>query len=179
MDSNRARFESVVLVHLDAAYRLARWLAPSASDADDVVQEAVLRAYRSFASLRGAEAKPWLLAIVRNCHWTAARQRRGYVPLPDDDEAPYNDPATAVEVNPEVLAIQSEAKRMLDDLIAGLRVEYREILILREIEEMNYREIAAVIGVPIGTVMSRLARARAALKSQWLGRESGATHEPS
>src|SRR5580658_5175525 len=131
MDDKRARFEAQVQPHLDAAYRFARWLSPAPGEADDVVQEAILRAFRGFDALRGSDVKAWLLTIVRNCHFTALKQeqRRGLVPLPE---------------------------------------EHREVLILREIEDMDYREIAAVTNVPLGTVMSRLARARAALKKQWL-----------
>jgi RNA polymerase sigma-70 factor (ECF subfamily) len=177
--SQRARFEALVLAHLDAAYRLARWLAPSASDADDVVQEAVLRAYRGFSSLRGTDAKPWLLAIVRNCHWTAARARRVYVQLPDEDVGDYFESAATADDNPETAILQAEAGHTLDALIAALRPDYREVLVLREIEELSYRDIATVVGLPIGTVMSRLSRARAALQRQWLGGTTGAAREPS
>jgi RNA polymerase sigma-70 factor, ECF subfamily len=171
--SDRARFEAVVLPHLDAAYRLARWLAPSPADADDVVQEAVLSAYRNFKALRGSDARPWLLAIVRNCHWNAMRQRRGFVPLPEDgDEHGAALTADAAD-NPEAVALQADAGQTLLALIAALRPEYREVLVLRELEDMNYREIASVTELPIGTVMSRLARARGALRMQWLARQTG------
>jgi RNA polymerase sigma-70 factor (ECF subfamily) len=176
VDSDRARFEAEVLPYLDAAYRLARWLTKSPSDADDVVQDAVLRAFRGLASLRGSDAKAWLLAIVRNCYWTAARKQRGYVPLPDEGEESQA-LARGVAATPESEALQAEAGRMLDELIAGLRVEYREVLALRELEDMSYREIAAVTGLPVGTVMSRLARARAALKTRWLTEGQGASRE--
>jgi RNA polymerase sigma-70 factor (ECF subfamily) len=176
VDSDRARFEAEVLPYLDAAYRLARWLTNSPSDADDVVQDAVLRAYRGFASLRGTDAKAWLLSIVRNCHWTAARRRRGYVPLPDDGHE-LEGMIPVADETPESEAMQAEAGRTLDELIAGLRPEYREVLALREVEDMSYREIADVTGLPIGTVMSRLARARAALKAHWLDKAQGESRE--
>ena len=174
MDDRRERFEAQVLPHLDAAYRYARWLARSASDADDVVQEATLRAYRSFADLRGADGKAWLLTIVRNCHLTAAkqRQRRNLVPLPQDDEA-QGDELVASTPDPQVLAIARDEQRLLQRLMAALPEEQREVLVLREIEDMDYREIAAVTDLPLGTVMSRLARARAALRTRWLHEAQG------
>src|SRR6201999_1005306 len=109
MDAKRARFEAQVLPHLDAAYRYARWLARSPSDADDVLQEATLRAYRSFEDLRGADAKAWLLTIVRNCHLTALkqRQRRNLVPLPDEEDEPGGQ-LVAKTPDPEVEAIQRD-----------------------------------------------------------------------
>ncbi|MBS0577856.1 MAG: sigma-70 family RNA polymerase sigma factor [Proteobacteria bacterium] len=169
MRDSRVRFEAQVLPHLDAAYRYARWLCGSPSDADDVVQEAVLRAFRGFAGLRG-EAKPWLLTIVRNCHATALgqRQRRGFVPLPDEHDAQEGAVLTATAPGPEEVAIGADQGRSLERALAALPEPQREVLVLREIEEMDYRQIAAVTNVPIGTVMSRLARARAALREQWV-----------
>ena len=141
--------------HLDAAYRYARWLCRAPADADDVVQEAVLRAFRGFDGLRG-DPKAWLLTIVRNCHATAAkqRQRRGFVPLPEEHET-------------EAIAMGEDEGRNLARLLAALPEQHREVLVLREIEDMDYRQIAELTNVPIGTVMSRLARARASLKAQW------------
>jgi RNA polymerase sigma-70 factor (ECF subfamily) len=158
------------LPHLDAAYRFARWLCYSPGDADDVVQEAVLRAFRGFDALRGSDAKSWLLTIVRNCHLTAAKQtqRRAAVPLPEENDAQEAAALTAATVGPEESAILSDQKKVLDRLMAELPEEQRTVLMLREIEEMDYAQIAAVIQVPIGTVMSRLARSRAALKTRWL-----------
>jgi RNA polymerase sigma-70 factor (ECF subfamily) len=175
MDEKRARFEAEVLPHLDAAYRFARWLSNAPSDADDVVQEAVLRAFRAFDSLRGSDVKAWLLAIVRNCHLTALkqRQRRGFVPLPEENDARDGHALTATTPDPESVSIQHDQQRTLERLIAALPEEHRTVLMLREIEEMDYRQIAAATNVPIGTVMSRLARSRAALKSQWLQEAEG------
>ncbi len=175
MNEKRARFEAVVLPHLDAAYRFARWLGGSLADADDVTQEAVLRAFRGFDRQSGPDAKAWLLAIVRNCYFTSRvqAQRRSWVPLPlDDDAAPLESGAS----DPEEAAIQSDHARLIGDLLESLSDDYREILILREIEDMSYRDIAAVTNLPIGTVMSRLARARAALRSQWLIQSKGESH---
>ena len=169
MDDKRSRFEAQVLPHLDAAHRLARWLCRSPSDADDIVQEAFMRAYRAFDSLRNSDARAWLLAIVRNCHLSALaeRRRRAYEPLTEEHEAlpplAHADPPP----DPESASIGHDEARLLARLIAALPEEQREVLLLREVEDMSYREIAAVAQVPIGTVMSRLARARAALKALW------------
>jgi RNA polymerase sigma factor (sigma-70 family) len=175
MDDRRARFEAEVLPHLDAAYRFARWLSHAPGDADDVVQEAVLRAFRAFDSLRGSDVKAWLMAIVRNCHSTAAKQqqRRAYVPLPEENDAQDADAMTAATPDPEDASIRRDEQRTLDRLIAGLPEEHRTVLMLREIEEMDYRQIAQITNVPIGTVMSRLARSRAALKARWLQEAAG------
>jgi len=164
----RARFDAQVLPHLDAAYRFARWLARSPADADDVLQEAMLRAFRGFDDLRGSDVKAWLFAIVRNCHLTAVaqRERRGLVPLPDEGD-PQHDTLICPAPGPEAASIRGDEERSLARLLEDVAPEHREVLILREIEELDYRQIAAVTQVPIGTVMSRLARARAALKARW------------
>lgn len=165
MDEKRARFEAEVLPHLDAAYRFARWLSNAPGDADDVVQEAILRAFRAFDTLRGSDVKAWLLAIVRNCHSTALKQqqRRAFVPLPEEHDARDGYAMTATTPDPENASIRRDEQRTLDRLIASLPEEHRTVLMLREIEEMDYRQIALVTKVPIGTVMSRLARARTQL----------------
>jgi len=158
MDDRRRRFEAQALPHLDAAYNLARWLSRSPADADDIVQDAMLRAFRAFDGFRGGDAKAWLLTIVRNC-WLSAgssTRRRGHTELDEDlaDAAP----------DPEESAIQAGHQRRLAAMIARLPDDFREALILRELEDMSYREIAEITGAPIGTVMSRLARARALLR---------------
>jgi RNA polymerase sigma-70 factor (ECF subfamily) len=176
MNEKRARFDAEVLPHLDAAYRFARWLSPS--DADDVVQEAVLRAFRAFDGLRGSDVKSWLLTIVRNCHATAVTQRlrRTHVPLPEEHDARDGHAMISTAPDPERAAIERDDARTLDRLMSALPEEHREVLVLREIEDMGYREIAALTNVPIGTVMSRLARARAALRAQWLLELKGEAH---
>ena len=125
----------------------------------------MLRAFRAFDGFRGGDVKPWLLAIVRNC-WrnaSADARRNRHQPLPEDHES-----ALAADApDPEAAAAGASESRRLNDVIALLPNEYREVLILREMEDMSYREIACVTGIPIGTVMSRLARARAALKEKW------------
>jgi RNA polymerase sigma-70 factor, ECF subfamily len=175
MDDKRGRFEAEVLPHLNAAYRFARWLAHSPGDADDLVQEAILRAFRGFDALRGSDVKAWLLAIVRNCHSTALKQqqRRGFVPLPEEHDARDGHAMIASTPDPESVSIHRDDERTLERLMSALPQEHREVLLLREIEDMDYREIATVANIPIGTVMSRLARARAALKARWLKEAEG------
>jgi len=173
MDEKRDRFEAEVLPHLDAAYRFARWLSASPSDAEDIVQDAVLRAFRGFDALRCADAKPWLLAIVRNCHATTIRRQRATVALPEEDDARDGHAMIATTPDPESASIRSDHERLLDRVMSTMPEVHREILILREVEELDYREIATVLNVPIGTVMSRLARARAALKTRYLDAVGG------
>jgi len=173
MDERRDRFEALVLPHLDAAYRFARWLSASTDDAEDVAQEALLRAYRSLDSLRGIDAKPWLLAIVRNCHASAFRQQRATIPLPEEDDPRDGHAMVANTPDPEHVSMQRDHQRLLDRVMTSLPEVHREVLVLREVEELDYREIAAVTSVPIGTVMSRLARARAALKTRYLDEVRG------
>jgi RNA polymerase sigma factor (sigma-70 family) len=167
MDDRRQRFEAQALPHLDAAYNLARWLARSPGDADDIVQDAMLRAWRAFDGFRGGDIRPWLLTIVRNCWRTAGAdtKRRAHTPLPEDGTL------VSADADPETVAVATGERRKLNEAVALLPDEFREALILREIENMSYREIAEMIGVPIGTVMSRLARARALLREKWLAEE--------
>jgi RNA polymerase sigma-70 factor, ECF subfamily len=171
----RGRFEAEVLPHLDAAYRFARWLSRSPNDAEDLVQEAVLRAFRGFDALRSTDSKAWLLAIVRNCHATAfqRQQQRRQVPLPEETDAYDGHAMVATTPDPESAAIRSDDVRLLDRMLSALPETHREVLVLREVEDLDYREIATVLGVPIGTVMSRLARARAELKLRFLDEARG------
>lgn len=164
--------------HLDAAYRFARWLSRSATDADDIVQEALLRAYRGFDALRGADAKAWLLTIVRNCHASAHRQQQrcALLPLPEDGDTQEGYAMVDPSPDPESASIQRDEERAFARLMSCLSQEHREVLALRELEELSYREIAAVTSLPIGTVMSRLARARDALKDLWLQQAPGEPH---
>jgi RNA polymerase sigma-70 factor (ECF subfamily) len=166
MDDSPRSFEALALPHMDAAYNFARWLTRSPADADDIVQEAMLRAFRGFDGFRGEDVRPWLMAIVRNC-WrsrAAADQRRGHVPLPEEDDRPpaFDGP------DPEAVAVRASESRRLEAAIAALPGAFREVLILREMEDMSYQQIAETVHAPIGTVMSRLARARALLRDQWL-----------
>lgn len=167
MNEKRRRFEALAMPHLDAAYNLARWLTRGGAEADDIVQEAMLRAYRSFDGFRGEAVRPWLLAIVRNCHRSALEQRKRHAAAPLDDRSDTE--IAADDPTPEAHAIERSDSQELDKVIAALPEEFREVIVLRELEEMSYRDIAAVTGTPIGTVMSRLARGRALLKAELTG----------
>jgi len=165
----QSRFETVVLPHLDAAYALARWLTRNDSDAADVVQEACLRAFRYFDSYREGDAKSWLLKIVRRtCYdWLERNRPAELVPLEaeDDLDGPVRPPTAAVDAD-ALLESRSDL-RHLERLIEALPPQLREAVVLRELNELDYRQIAEVTGVPIGTVMSRLHRARSALRRGW------------
>lgn len=160
------RFRAVMLPHLDAAYNLARWLAADAATAEDIVQETFLRAFRAFPGYQGGSPRAWLFAILRNC-WrdrAGGDQERGRVIV---NHASLSEAqAAAVEAIPdeaetaEAALIRSQESEALRATIAAIPEPFREALVLREMEQMSYREIAAITGVPIGTVMSRLARAR-------------------
>jgi len=172
------RFREVVLVHLDAAYNLARWLSRSDTDAEDIVQDACLRALRSFDGFRGDSARPWLLAIVRNATYDWLRQNRKGA-----QEEPYDEEfhggldtvsfAAADTPGPEAKLERAELRRQIDDALARLPVAFREVVVLRDIEDLSYREIADVAQIPIGTVMSRLARGRRLLMTYLAQSKSG------
>lgn len=156
------RFEERVVPLMDDAYTLARYLLRDEHDAQDVVQEAYLRAWRYFASFRGGDERAWLLTIVRNCCYTSRRSRH------DARLVEYDDDAHTAEQGERYAADAGAAgesdRGLLDRALDGLAPEFREVVVLREIEGCSYQEIARVTGVPIGTVMSRLARARDRLR---------------
>jgi RNA polymerase sigma-70 factor (ECF subfamily) len=158
MDSSLLpEFRELAAAHLESAYNLARWLVRDRALADDVVQDAMLRALRYYHGFRGENARAWLLQIVRNVAMT--RLKRGSEEAAGD----ANSTSAALEVahdGPETALMRQEEQRLLHDLLGSLPVELRECLILREIEELSYKEIARVVGAPIGTVMSRLWRGR-------------------
>lgn len=168
MSDKNQRFEALLLPHLDAAYNLARWLLRDEHWAQDVVQDAYLRAFRGFETLRGDAARPWLLGIVRNACFDHLRQRgrdpaRPDTPIDDadgDENGRFgHDPTT-----PERLLLDKVDAACIDAAIADLAPIFREVIVLRELEGLRYEEIAALTGTPLGTVMSRLARARAQLR---------------
>jgi RNA polymerase sigma factor (sigma-70 family) len=153
-----ASFEKAVLPHLDAAYNLARWLTRNDADAEDVVQEAYLRAFRFFGGFHGENGRAWLLGIVRNTSYTwMQRNRSTELNMPLDDE-PHE--VKDNDLNPEELLLQKADAQMLRQAVEELPLEFREVLVLRELEELSYKQIAVVADLPLGTVMSRLARAR-------------------
>jgi len=151
-------FEETVLPHLDAAYNLARWLTRDEQDAEDVVQEAFLRALRHFRTFKGGDAKPWLLAIVRNTFYTWRKHNR--FPLEEaaleEDKHPLADDGA----DPETLLLRETDRQLLRNALRQLPKEFLEVIVLREFEELSYKQIAEVAQIPSGTVMSRLARAR-------------------
>jgi RNA polymerase sigma-70 factor (ECF subfamily) len=157
-----ARFEQVVLPHLDSAYNLARWLTGNDHDAEDVVQDAYLRAVKFFASFRGGDGRPWLLAVVRRAGYDWLERNRPERTLAVFDEARHSDRRDSLE--PAQLLLREEDREMIRRALADLPVEFREVLVLRELEGLSYKEIAAVTDVPPGTVMSRLARGRDRLR---------------
>jgi RNA polymerase sigma-70 factor (ECF subfamily) len=159
---NQSVFEQAVLPHLDAAYNLARWLTRNDHDAEDVAQEACLRAMRFFDGFRGGAVRPWLLTIVRNTYltWLQKSKVKEMAPLEYDVESKA--------ANPEEQLLERVDGQVLRQALDALPAEYREVIVLRELEELSYKEIAEIAGIPIGTVMSRLARARRRLQESVL-----------
>jgi len=152
-------FETTVLPYLNSAYNLARWLTRNEHDAEDIVQEAFLRALRSFDTFTvGRDARAWLLTIVRNSCRTWHRQNRSHETTVEWDVD--SQPTSATWSDPEAMLIKNADSHLIGQAMEQLPIEYREILVLRELEELSYKEIAQIVGVPLGTVMSRLSRAR-------------------
>jgi RNA polymerase sigma-70 factor (ECF subfamily) len=162
------RFEECMLPHINGAYNLARWLTGSHEEAQDVVQEAYLHAFKSFDEFRGGNSRSWVFRIIRNAFYDALRhkQHQRLVPMPEDMTQGVVDPSPSPDVN----LLQKADGELLNQAIAVLPVEYREVFVMRELEDCSYREIAEVAGVPLGTVMSRLARAREQVRKHLLER---------
>ena len=160
--SNIERFEEAVLPHLSAAYNLARWLTRNDHDAEDVVQEAYLRAYKFFGSFHGGQSRAWMLTIVRNtcCTWLERNRPAEVTAVFDEDLHAVDRQETTAEAE----YLKSVDKELLRQALEKLPVEFREVIVLRELEGLSYKEIATIAGVPAGTVMSRLARARKRLQ---------------
>jgi RNA polymerase sigma factor (sigma-70 family) len=162
VEDETRRFEAIVLPHLEAAYNLARWLTGNETDARDMVQDASLRAFKFFHGFRGGDARAWLLTIVRNtCYTSLQRQRTAPHVFEDEDQL---ETAEDVSVNPAQLLERSANIELVRGAIAQLAPEFREAIVLREMEGFSYKEIAEITNVRIGTVMSRLARGRAELQ---------------
>lgn len=157
-----ALFEQSMLPHLDAAYSLARWLTRNGHDAEDVVQEAYLRALRFFGSFNGQNGRKWLLAIVRNtCYTWLQKNREGKPQRMSHEDIPSN---RGDDLDPEARAEINEEVQLLRHALGELPLDQREVVVLRDLEGLSYKEIGEIIGVPLGTVMSRLARARERLR---------------
>jgi RNA polymerase sigma-70 factor, ECF subfamily len=159
----RQLFTEAVLPHVDAALSLARWLTGNSADAEDVVQEACIRAFSAISSVRNAEARAWLLAIVRNTAFTWIAKNRPKSVVTTDDEGLFEQAGLEMvepQASPEAILIEKSAAEHLHLAISALPLAYREVLVLREIEDLSYQEISRILSIPMGTVMSRLARAR-------------------
>jgi RNA polymerase sigma-70 factor (ECF subfamily) len=177
-DDKAARFEALAMPHLDAAYNLARWLTRSDSDAEDLVQTAFLRAFKASDGYRGGDARAWLLTIVRNTFYTSLRERhreRGDLCF---DEELHSDDAQDGEVSdyafgndPERIIALRDAGDTVNRALQKLPPAFREVLVMKEMDDLSYKEIAQIVGIPIGTVMSRLARARKQLLALLVGGE--------
>ncbi|MGB7101663.1 MAG: sigma-70 family RNA polymerase sigma factor [Xanthobacteraceae bacterium] len=170
-DDKARRFRDAALPHLDDAFTLARYLRRNTADAEDAVQECYLRALRHFDSYRGPATKPWLLTILRNvCNAEFARRGKQET-LTDSPSDETEGEAAQVwqepQASPEMSLLRQHDDDKIRQLVAELPAQFREVVVLREINDLSYQEIAQVAGVPVGTVMSRLARARSMLRSAW------------
>ena len=161
--SDHTRFEELVLPHLNAAYNLARWLTHDVNDAEDVVQDACVRALKYVGSLTGSSARAWFLTIVRHAFYDWCKRNRP-AEIARDDGTAIDSAVDPAAVDPEQAFVRNAESKALADAVAALPLAYREVLILRELEELSYKEIANIAEIPIGTVMSRLARARGLLQ---------------
>jgi RNA polymerase sigma-70 factor (ECF subfamily) len=166
-DEERARFERAILPHLDAAYNLARWLTRNDHDAEDVVQEACMRAHQFFGGFRGADGRAWLLAVVRNTCYTWLERNRPRKAVIAFDEHKHS--STDSGASPPSLALRGEDRQLLCQALEQLPPEHREVIVLRELEGFSYKDIAGITGIPLGTVMSRLSRARERLQNALAG----------
>ncbi len=179
MPSTTSKFESAVLAHLDAAFNLARWLTRNEQDAHDVVQESCMKALRAFDSLRGGDFRAWFLTIVRNTSFTLLRHRD-----PHGGQAEHSlDVAAEVaadldEYDPQAIVMRSANAELVHRAIDALPELLREAIILREMEGLSYKEIGKIAGVPIGTVMSRLARGRGQLQALLMNMDAGEPRKP-
>ena len=176
-ESRQARFEACTLPHMQAAYNLARWLVRNDQNAEDIVQEAYLRAFRFFDGFHGEDARVWLLAIVRNSTYTWLQENRKHKENTTFDEEfdSLGEEGSATllnqaDNNPEAILTRSGDRQLLNHALEQLPVEFREVIVLRELEDLSYKEIANIAGIPIGTVMSRLARGRKLLLDSLSGR---------
>jgi len=165
MGDERRQFEEIFLPHLDAAYNLARWIVHNDQDAQDIVQEAFIRAFKGFQGFRGGNGRAWLLTIVRNTAYTWMNKR-----MPDQKLVPYVEErhANIISIDQSTNESVLEKRRQdLSDALKRLPSEFREVIVLYEIEGLSYKELALSLGVPVGTVMSRLSRARRRLQQDF------------
>jgi RNA polymerase sigma-70 factor, ECF subfamily len=163
-DENRRRFESLAMPHLSAAYNLARWLTRNDHDAQDVVQEALVRAMRYIGGFRGDNARAWLLQIVRHSCFSWLKENRPAERVYEADDEMHDGIAAPAADEPHAVAARKADRLQINRAIAALPVAYREVLVLRELEDLSYNDIARIADIPVGTVMSRLARARGLMR---------------
>src|SRR6476661_10233565 len=167
-DPERARrFRDAALPHLDELYTLARYLLRSGADAEDAVQECYLRALKHFDTFRGGPMRPWLFAILRNVCYAAAQRSFSDQSVTEDSVPLWSEAAET----PEAHMLRRRDEQSIRDMVSALPDQFREAIVLREINDLSYREIAEIVGAPVGTVMSRLARARSILRAAWLSAE--------
>ncbi|KAF3998096.1 sigma-70 family RNA polymerase sigma factor [Glaciimonas immobilis] len=172
-----ARFQAIVMPHLNAAFNLARWLTRNGPDAEDIVQEAYLRAFTFFDSFVGEDGRAWLLTIVRNTFYTWHQQNKTqnttfdeqYHIDEDENFTALQEHDTRRDNNPESILLQKDSQRQLLHALKALPLAFREVMVLRELEELSYKQIATIIGIPVGTVMSRLGRGRELLQKKIQG----------
>ena len=177
-DEEQARFERLVVPHLDAAYNLARWLTRNDHDASDVVQEAMLRALRYFRSLKGEQARPWLLQIVRHTTYSWLEQNRpSEMVALDEAEDGWREVAAPAAEEPQAIAARNAERAQVNWALHNLPVAYREVIVLRELEDLSYKDIARIADIPVGTVMSRLARGRELLRRILAGQVRPQLHQ--
>jgi len=165
------RFEEQILVHLDSAYNLARWITRDADTAKDAVQNGCLRAFRAFDRMQGLNARSWFLAVIRNSCFDLLREHRSHASEEEYDDDLHGGavaPGGGDAVTPEEIVAQAADAAWLRSCIEALPRQYREVIVLRELEELSYKEISAIVDIPIGTVMSRIARARDLLQQRML-----------
>jgi RNA polymerase sigma factor (sigma-70 family) len=166
------RFNQVALPHLDAAYNLAKWLTRNTQDAEDIVQESYMKAFRHFDTFRGDNGRAWLLAIVRNTSYTRLQMDKSFHIESYDESIHHSElrsqlsESSPLSGNPEQLALQEGDRKLIDEALQALPIQFREVLVLRELEDFSYHEIANIVGIPMGTVMSRLSRARELMRQQ-------------
>lgn len=159
------RFQAMVLPYLDSAFNLARWLTRNHQDAEDIVQESYLRAFKFFDSFHGEDGRAWLLGIVRNTFYTWYQQHKAQAHNTQFEEEIHGDRLEVSDTrydehDPEALLIQKDIRAELQLALEGLSVEFREVIVMRELEDLSYKQISGIVGIPIGTVMSRLGRGR-------------------
>jgi RNA polymerase sigma factor (sigma-70 family) len=161
--TKRQRFQTTIMPHLNSAYNLARWLTHGHTEAEDIVQEAYLRAFKFFDGFHGEDGRVWLLGIVRNTFYTWYQQNKTqnqHTPFEEDLHSSNTENFKSADDNPEQILMQKDSQRVLNSALRALPIEFREVMVMRELEDLSYKQIAEIVQIPMGTVMSRLGRGR-------------------